>query len=91
MSSSPPTTTTIITVTTPTTLFSNTTPFQPVDPKCKVYANSSDGIYIKQYEGIPENLLLNIVVWFVLVFLFTLLRRIGDYGRFGLIKNDEER
>jgi hypothetical protein len=82
----PPITTTV----SPTTYF-NTTHYVPVDPKCQIYANSSDGIFIKQYEGIPENLLLNIVVWFILVFLFTLLRRIGDYGRFGLIKNDEER
>ena len=85
-------TTTINTSTTTTTPpFTNTTKYQPIDPKCQVYANGSDGIFIKKYEGIPENLLFNVVVWLVLVVLFTILRRIGDYGRFGLIKNEEER
>ena len=75
-----------------TTELSNTTSFSPIDPKCRqIYQNSSNGVIIKDYEGIPENLLLNIVVWLILLFLFTILRRIGDYGRFGLIKNDEER
>jgi hypothetical protein len=86
-----------------------------IDPKCRVYYLNNTGILIKDYEGIPENLIVNVAAWFALLFvsyinklirlilrritffrfallvLFTFLRRIGDYGRFGLLKNDEER
>jgi hypothetical protein len=85
------TTTTIMTTIT-TTSFSNTTKYYPIDPKCtEIYKNSSSGVYIAQFEGIPENLLLNVVVWLVLLIVYTLVRTIGDYGRFGLIKSDEEK
>ena len=62
-----------------------------IDPKCRTYYNNQTGVLIKDYEGIPENLLINVCAWFGLLVLFTFLRRIGDYGRFGLLKNDEER
>jgi hypothetical protein len=76
-----------------TSLDSNTTPFSDIEIKCRTYYKNSTGFLnvIKDFEGIPENLLVNAIAWFALVLVFTFLRRIGDYGRFGLIKNDEER
>ncbi|CAF0879653.1 unnamed protein product [Brachionus calyciflorus] len=62
-----------------------------IDPKCRNYYYNNTGILIKDFEGIPENLLINFCAWFGLLLLFTFLRKIGDYGRFGLLKNDEER
>jgi hypothetical protein len=61
------------------------------DPRCKIYYSNTTGIIIKSFEGIPENLVVNLVVWISLILLFTFLRKIGEYGRFGLVKNDEQR
>lgn len=77
--------------TTTTTSPENTTFPVIIDPRCSSYYSNSSGIIIKEYEGIPENLIVNLAAWVGLLILFTFLRRIGDYGRFGLIKNDEER
>lgn len=81
------TATTTATITTP----ENTTFPVIIDPRCSSYYSNTSGILIKEYEGIPENLIVNLAAWVGLLVLFTFLRRIGDYGRFGLIKNDEER
>lgn len=62
-----------------------------IDPKCRVYYKNNTGILINDYEGIPETLIVNLAAWLSLLVLFTFIRRIGDYGRFGLLKNDEER
>lgn len=63
-----------------------------IDQNCRnIYNSNNSGIFIKDYEGIPENLLINLGAWFGLLILYTFLRRIGDYGRFGLLKNEEER
>lgn len=63
-----------------------------IDQNCRnIYYSNNTGIFIKDYEGIPENLLVNVCAWFGILALYTFLRRIGDYGRFGLLKNDEER
>ena len=79
------------TTTTTTASYPNTTNLYPViDSKCSIYSNNT-GFIIKEYQGIPENLVVNLGVWLVLIILFTFLRRIGDYGRFGLLKKDEER
>jgi hypothetical protein len=87
---------TIIFTTQTTTLFQNTTTdstaFINIDPRCGQYYNStSNNMLVKDYEGIPENLILNVAVWFGLIVLYTFLRHIGDYGKFGLLKNDEQR
>ncbi|XP_060569118.1 calcium permeable stress-gated cation channel 1-like isoform X3 [Ruditapes philippinarum] len=43
------------------------------------------------YGGIPENLIINAVVWVVLLFLFAVLRRVAwDYGRIALVSRQEE-
>ena len=76
------------------TYIKNTTaniPESDIEKSCAEYYANSTGIFIKDYEGIPENLLINVCVWFGLLILFTFIRKIGDYGRFGLLKNDEER
>ncbi len=75
-----------------TTSLPNTTNFIVInDPRCKLYYSNTTGIIIKSFEGIPENLVVNLVVWVSLIVLFTFLRKIGEYGRFGLVKNDEQR
>ena len=87
-------TTIIFTSTSTTTSFQNTTDstaFINIDPRCGQYYNSTSNMLVKDYEGIPENLILNVAVWFALIVLYTFLRHIGDYGKFGLLKNDEHR
>lgn len=69
----------------------NTTDMSNIDPRCSLYYQNASGIIIKDYQGIPENLIVNFGAWLALLILFTFIRRIGDYGRFGLLKNDEER
>ena len=78
--------------TTTTTPIDNSSDLIPLyDPRCKLYYTNTTGLVIKTYEGIPENFLVNLVVWLCLIILYTFLRKIGEYGRFGLVKNDEER
>lgn len=64
-----------------------------LDKGCSEYYQNSSGFILpeNEYEGIPENLMINVVAWIALIVVFTFLRRIGNYGRFGLIKNDEEK
>jgi len=69
----------------------NTTNFTNIDEKCSLFYANNTGILIKDYDGIPENLIVNLFAWLALVVLFTFLRHIGDYGRLGLLKSDEER
>jgi hypothetical protein len=69
-----------------------TVPLTPIiDQKCNAYYSNSTAILVKDYDGIPENLIINIIAWAALLILYTFIRRIGDYGRFGLLKNEEER
>ena len=71
--------------------YSNTTEYVFQDDSCKIY--SYNDTMISDYEGIPENLLINVGVWLGSIILFTFIRRIGNYGRFGLINivvNKEE-
>jgi len=68
-----------------------TTSFTDLEKTCSEYYQNNTGFIIKDYEGIPENLLINVVVFAALLVVFTFLRYVGDYGRFGLIKNDEEK
>ena len=74
---------------------SNITPFLFKDESCRIYSASSNDTIMKDYEGIPENLLINVSVWLGAMIIFTFIRRIGNYGRFGLInivinKDDEK-
>jgi hypothetical protein len=86
------TATTTTTISTTTSDAPNTTDLIPIEiQKCKAVYGNSTGFITNAYEGIPENLIVNLCLWTALVILYTLLRNIGDYGRFGLIKNDEER
>jgi hypothetical protein len=59
------------------------------DSTCSDYF--TDGA--NNYDGIPGNLVVNLIAWAAFLVLFTLLRGIGDYGRFGLVNTDhlEER
>ncbi|XP_013411385.1 CSC1-like protein 2 isoform X2 [Lingula anatina] len=44
------------------------------------------------YEGIPENLLINFIVWLLLLILFAILRKKAwDYGRIALVSRRAER
>lgn len=84
--------------------FSNmtTVPSIPIDPpleKCNYYIRKGHGsenetIVLFQenlYGGIPQNLLVNIIGWLVLMVLFSLLRRAaGNYGRLALVRKDDQ-
>ncbi len=83
--------TTTVATTTPTTLNTTTDPYAYIEKSCSEYYENKTGFFIKDYEGIPENLIINIVAFVALLVVFTFLRKIGDYGRFGLIIADEER
>ena len=74
-----------------TSTYPTTTEASTIDPRCSLYYQNTSGLFIKDYEGIPETLVLNLVTWVALVVLFTFIRRIGDYGRFGLIRHEEEK
>lgn len=48
-------------------------------------------IFSSAFEGIPENLAVNLVIWAFLILLFTILRkRAWDYGRLALVHKDNE-
>ena len=60
----------------------------PIDPpigKCNYYVKNSTVVVIdftNQYGGIPQNLVFNLIGWFLLVLAFAFLRRTaGNYGR----------
>ncbi|XP_041352864.1 calcium permeable stress-gated cation channel 1-like isoform X2 [Gigantopelta aegis] len=48
--------------------------------------------FTADYAGIPDNLIINIIIWVVLLLLFTFLRKLAwDYGRIALISRTEEK
>ena len=59
---------------------------------CSVRQNSSQPIPgIDIYQGIPNNLVLNIIVCFLLLICFTILRKVAwDYGRIALISRNDD-
>ncbi|KAA0184302.1 Transmembrane protein 63B [Fasciolopsis buskii] len=58
---------------------------QPVCDRIITYNNRT--AVIPGYEGIPQNLLINFVSWTVLLFSFSILRKLAwDYGRIALMK-----
>ena len=71
--------------------YTNSTSWYPIlETQCEIYnTNGSSGQFIKEFDGIPENLIINLIVWAVLLFLFTFIRRIEDYGRFGLLRRNQ--
>ena len=74
-----------------------TSPYIPLEPdphKCNYYIDSSNQTeyfnFSNPYGGIPQNLLINVIGWAVLVLLFAVLRRAaGNYGRLALIRKDD--
>lgn len=61
--------------------------------KCNYY-HDNDKVHIiyDGYEGIPENLLINVIVWLVLLILFAILRKKAwNYGRIALVQKNENR
>ena len=56
---------------------------------CSQIPNSNKTIFItKEYEGIPQTLILNLIAWVILILLFTLLRQQAwDYGRLALVNS----
>lgn len=56
---------------------------------CSEIPNSNKTVIITSlYEGIPQTLILNVVVWIILILLFTLLRQQAwDFHRLGLVNS----
>ncbi|CAH8502694.1 unnamed protein product [Schistosoma margrebowiei] len=62
----------------------------PICDRVNTYANKSR--VIPGYEGIPYNLCVNVIGWVVLMFGFTLLRKLAwDYGRMGTFQPRKNR
>ena len=87
--------------TTPPPVDNTTTiPFTPLFPnreKCNYYIVNQTENQIEflkfgnPYGGIPQNLLINVICWVVLVLMFAILRRAaGNYGRLALIRKDDD-
>ncbi|KAI5736401.1 hypothetical protein M8J76_002862 [Diaphorina citri] len=63
---------------------------RPPKEKCAYFNKTTANIFITAYEGIPQNLLLNVIAWLLLLMFFTLLRkRAWDYGRLALVQKNE--
>ena len=74
-----------------------TTEFTPILPdidKCNYYIVKNQTEFLKfgnPYGGIPQNLLINVIGWLILVLMFAILRRAaGNYGRLALIRKDDD-
>ena len=89
----------VLVTTTPTPGYSNqtTTDWAPVFPdadKCNYYIVKNRTEFLKfgnPYGGIPQNLLINVIGWAILVLMFAILRRAaGNYGRLALIRKDDD-
>ena len=69
----------------------NTTNITPIDEmRCGLYRPNDTVRFINEYEGILENLIINVVAWVAMLLIFTFLRFFEDFGKFGLIKSQEE-
>lgn len=69
--------------------FKNISQYFFKDESCYIFSGSNDTVN-KDFEGIPENLILNVSIWLGAMILFTFARRIGEYGRFGLIRKHKK-
>jgi len=89
---------TILPTTTPlppnTTTSIPSAPILPDPHKCNYYIVQNKTEFLdfgNPYGGIPQNLLINVVAWVVLMLLFAVLRRAaGNYGRLALIRRDND-
>lgn len=67
------------------------TNYQPLadELSCARIPNSNKTVIITNlYEGIPQTLILNVIVWVLLILLFTLIRQQAwDYGRLALVNS----
>ncbi|VVC30694.1 10TM putative phosphate transporter, cytosolic domain,Calcium-dependent channel, 7TM region, putative [Cinara cedri] len=64
----------------------------PDREKCNYYNRTRNRLLITAYEGIPENLLLNVLGCLILVIFFAFMRkRAWDYGRLALVNKDYEK
>jgi hypothetical protein len=70
------------------------TPNFPPLGKCNYYVKNDTVVvfnFANQYGGIPQNLLFNLIGWFLLVLLFAVLRRTaGNFGRLALVRKDDD-
>ncbi|OXA60909.1 CSC1-like protein 2 [Folsomia candida] len=68
------------------------------DKSCNIYAKYKNrgrggffGTGLNGYEGIPQNLVLNIIGWMIMILLFSFLRKKAwNYGRLALIERTEQ-
>ncbi|KAG1654672.1 CSC1-like protein 2 [Nymphon striatum] len=66
----------------------------PAYIKCNIYRNERNHTFVLSsgYAGIPENLLINIIGWIILLLLFSVLRKKAwNYGRIALVHLKEQR
>jgi hypothetical protein len=54
---------------------------------CGSFKNDT-GVIIKDFDGVPENILINIGAWALIIIIFTFVRKIGKYGRFGVFNKE---
>ncbi|XP_015924374.2 CSC1-like protein 2 [Parasteatoda tepidariorum] len=61
--------------------------------KCSVLkSNHSILVLSGKFEGIPDNLMINVATWLLLLIIFTFLRkRAWDYGRIALVQKNDQR
>ncbi|GFT95309.1 CSC1-like protein 2 [Nephila pilipes] len=61
--------------------------------KCSVLrSNRSILVLSGKFEGIPDNLAINVITWLLLLIIFTFLRkRAWDYGRIALVQKNDQR
>ncbi|XP_045122158.1 CSC1-like protein 2 isoform X8 [Portunus trituberculatus] len=83
-----------------TTIAPNETDFELIEPlwqqdkhSCNQYVAQNKTSWLHTgYEGIPENLLINVLAWLLLLSLFTVLRKKAwNYGRLALVQKYESR
>ncbi|KAK8396634.1 hypothetical protein O3P69_004961 [Scylla paramamosain] len=67
--------------------------WQPDKHSCNQYVTQNKTSWLHTgYEGIPENLLINVLAWLLLLSLFTVLRKKAwNYGRLALVQKYESR
>ena len=82
------------TTATPVIFNTTTRPWSPVYPNsCNYYVKNGTVVFdfSNQYGGIPQNIIFNLIGWFLLVLAFAILRRsAGNYGRLALVRKDDD-
>lgn len=55
--------------------------------QCNTGRSGNHTVFTDEYMGIPENLLINVIAWLLLLLLFTILRKSAwNYGRLALVQ-----